>query len=395
MLKNKFFSKSRQEEKISERIKDMPEPNTEGNIIIAIKGEHKYTLMMLSVLKEQLAEYDIGKTPDYNLMYDIMSYMADFPQKFNQPLKNKLITAVINKSPENSQDLENLLAEKRQIVDFNKQVIMALKSIIKGHSILKEEELKIFAKNYLELVEAHISIEQKILFIRVESLLSAEEIAEFDKKDKHDIQHIFEQDIARLFEESYKDVSDEMHKRWEEIEDAASDFALAEFVSLGAIFESIEPLTLSASEISSIVKEFSYNIFIANRKCYKDLFMGNQEQASDYIEKPINTALDCYEEYVSGMSKIGVVLKKAKEQIYEPYESRKEFYSNEDVESVIKDKPAAKPQRSAKAKSEASANKKTPQKKATVKPKASVKAKATAKAKTEAPSKAKNKAATA
>ncbi len=66
-------------------------------------------------------------------MYDIMPYMADFPKKFNQPLKVKLISAVINKSPENSQELENLLAEKRQIANFNKQVGMALKSIIKSN----------------------------------------------------------------------------------------------------------------------------------------------------------------------------------------------------------------------------------------------------------------------
>lgn len=328
MLKTKFFSKTDQEKTVPENIPSLPDNVLDGNIVSAIKGEHKYTLMMISVLKEQLAEYDIGKTPDYNLMYDIMSYMSDFPKKFNQPLKVKLISAVINKSPENSQDLENLLVEKRQITDFNKQVISALKSIIKSHSILKEEELKIFAKNYVELIEAHINIEQKVLFLRIEALLSAEEIAEFDKTDKADVQHIFEQDVTQLFEDKYKDISDEMNKRWEEIEDAANEFALAEFVSLGALFESIEPLALSASEISAIIKDCSYNMFMANSKCYKDLFWNRQEQNTSYLEKPISTALDCYEEYVDGMSKIGIVLKRAKTQIYEPYESRKDFFSN-------------------------------------------------------------------
>lgn len=334
MLKGKLFSRPSVEEVKHDNIPDMPEGTIDANIVSAIKGEHKYTLMMISVLKEQLSEYDIGKTPDYNLMYDVMTYMADFPKKFNQPLKVKLISAVINKSPENSQELENLLAEKRQIADFNKQVVMALKSIIKSHSILKEEELKIFAKNYVELIEAHISIEQKVLFIRIDTLLSKEEIAEFDKSDKPDLQQLFEQDVAQLFEEKYKDISDELNKRWEGIEGAANDFALAEFVSLGAIFESIEPLTLSASEISAIIKECSYNMLIANRKCYKDLILNKQEASSSYLEKPISTALDCYEEYVSSMSKIGIVLKTAKAQIYEPYESRKDFFSmNEEAGS--------------------------------------------------------------
>ena len=88
------------------------QPSAEYNSIIdAIKDEHKYTLMMVSVFREQLAEYDIGKTPDYNLMYDMASYMSDFPKKFNESLKKRLIEAVINKAPENNQELENLLVD--------------------------------------------------------------------------------------------------------------------------------------------------------------------------------------------------------------------------------------------------------------------------------------------
>ena len=368
MLKSKFFNKASNEDVLPKNIPPMPEPPAKANIVSAIQDEHKYTLMMVSVLKEQLAEYDIGKTPDYNLMYDIIMYMSDFPTKFNQPLKVKLITLVINKSPENSQDLENILAEKRQIIDFNKQVLLALKGIIKSHSILKEEELKIFAKNYVELIETHIDIERKVLFTRIETLLTSEDLAEFDKSDKADIQHLFEQDIAQLFEDKYQDISDEMNKRWEEIEDVANEFALAEFVSLGALFESIEPLTLSASEISAIIKECSYNMMMANRKCYKDLFFNQQDQSTSYLEKPISTALNCYEEYVDGMSKIGIVLKRAKTQIYEPYESRKDFFSSiENVDFVDTAKPKAT--KSSTKKEDASTPKKTSSKAASEKTK--------------------------
>jgi len=333
-----FKQSSQIQEKIQDKINDTlqrtqghQEDNTGNsantvNIINAIQDEHKYTLMMVSVLKDQLADYDIGKTPDYNMLFDMMNYMADFPKKFNHSAKAKFINAVINQDPENNNDLENLLAEKKQITDFNKQVIAALKSLIKEHSILKEEELKMFAKNYVELIESHIDTEQKVLFVRAEAAFSADELNHFYNAGKIDIKHLLEQDLPTLFEEGYKDISEEMAKRWEEIEDAANDFALAEFVSLGALFESIEPLSLSATEIGKIIKEFSYNMYLANRECYGDLLFKSQDNKSDYLEKPISTALNCYEEYINGMSKIGEVLKNAKGQVYEPYESRKAFY---------------------------------------------------------------------
>lgn len=302
------------------------EANTnDPQIIVSIKDEHKYTLMLLSVLREQLAEFHVGKTPDYQLMYDIMHYMANFPEKFNHPIKEKLIQLVIDKDPENNTELESLLAEKRQIVDRTKEVIAALKGLLKEETILKEEQLKIFSKNYVELIEAHIETESQLLFSRARNLLSPAEFDKFAAKlHEHD-----DHDLATLVEERYKELSDVLQQRKKEWETAANEFALAEFVSMGAFFESLEPLSIGATEISKIVKEHVQNMYVQNYECYKSLLTTPQEKKSDYIEKPWDCIMTCYKEYVNGINKIGSVLKQTTEQIYEPYESRKEYYSNQ------------------------------------------------------------------
>ena len=312
--------------------KSTEQTTTEPRIILTIKDEHKYTLMLLSVLREQLAEFDIGKSPDYQLMLDIMNYMANFPDKFNHPAKTSLIESIIKKSDGEGTELEDLLAEKRQINDLAHEVIQALKSLLKESTMLKEEQLKIFSKNYVELIEAHIEIESRLLFRQARQYLSADELQEFTDKQ------YFEEDhpLANLVEERYKELSKLLNKRLDDWEGAANELALAEFVGMGAFFESIEPLSIGLGEVSQIIKQHSYNMYQQYFQCYKDLLTQKQETPSDYIKQPIDCMMSCYKEYVAGIGEIGQVLKKTTKQIKEPYEARKPFYK--DSKSAIKKK---------------------------------------------------------
>jgi hemerythrin-like domain-containing protein len=303
------------------------------DILVLVKNEHKYTLMLLSVLREQLAEFDIGKTPDYQLMYDTIRYINDFPEKFNHPNKHALIQAIIDKAPENNEVLESLLAEKRQINPRCKEVIRALKGLLKEESILKEEQLKIFCKNFVELLESHIEIESQLLFTKARTELSNEDLNLFDVKFIDDE----DQALSNIIEERYKELSKVLNTRWDEIEEAANDFALAEFIGMSALFESIEPLSIGIGEISKIIKEFSYKAYIENYNCYKSLF-SKDSTGSDYIEKPTACFRTCYKEYVASLAKISDVVKNTKNQITEPYSSSKEFYNETIKESHKKTK---------------------------------------------------------
>lgn len=317
------MSKSTSQENQSDNSSENQE-HAEAPVILMIKNEHKYTLMLLSVLREQLAEFDIGKTPDYQLMLDVVHYMSSFPERFNHPTKKSLIQAIIDKDPDNNTDLENLLAEKRQIVDLGNEVIQALKSLLKESTILKEEQLKIFSKNYVELIESHIELESRLLFTRARNTLSDDELHDFTDK------LYFEEDhpLSNLVEERYKELSKILSHRLDDWEEAANELALAEFVSMGALFESIEPLSIGIGEISQIIRDYTYRTMMDNYQCYKDLLTHKQDSPKDYIKQPVDQMLAGYRAYVESLGKIGQVLRKTKDQVIEPYAARKPFYQD-------------------------------------------------------------------
>lgn len=297
-----------------------PEATEKCTITGAIQEEHKYTLMMISVLKEQLAEFDIGKTPDYATMSEIIAYMGDFPKKFNHKRKDRLINALVEENVQHSAKLETLLAEREELQELNKETQKSLKTLIRQTSILQETQLKIFCKNFLELAQQHISIEENYVLPQISRLSTAKlkKINQFNSGQ--------EQVIADAIEERYEELTEELNQRWEDIEDVASGFALAELLSASALFESIEPVTLASYEVSNIMKDFGKTVYQHNKDCYGDILKQSQPQKSDYIKKPMACAKDCFNEYKKSLGEITQILKKTKNDIYEPYKMRKNFF---------------------------------------------------------------------
>lgn len=296
---------------------------TEPGIIALIREKQKYTLMMLSVLHEQLAEFDIGKTPDYQLMLEIMGYMSNFPERFNYTVKADFVQKIIDNSPEGNIPLENLLAEQRQVTELAKEVTHALKALLKEQTILREEQLKIFSKNFVEMLESHIDIENRYILDN-KLPLSDEELQYFSEK----LTHSDDQPLAALVEERYKELSKRLSQSLDDWEEAASELAFAEFISMGALFDSIEPLSIGLGEVSQIIKNYSYWLYTENYKCYKELLTQKQDDPKAYIKQPVDCLLNSYREYVNSLNKIGKVLQKTRDQVAEPYEARKSFFSN-------------------------------------------------------------------
>jgi len=186
--------------------------------------------------------------------------------------------------------------------------------LLKEETILKEEQLKIFCKNFVELLESHIETESQLLFSKARTTFSEEALLDFHSSS------ITDEDpaLTTLIEERYLTLSKELNKRWDEFEEAANEFALAEFIGMSKLFESIEPVSIGVSEISKIVKEFSYKLYMENYECYKDL-LTKKHEGKDYIEKPSACFMSCYKEYVKSLQEIKQVIMQRREQISEPY----------------------------------------------------------------------------
>lgn len=300
------------------------EGSPEPAIIASIREEQKYTLILLSVLREQLAEFDIGKTPDYALMLEVMGHASQFPKRFNHKLKSQFIQKIIDCNPEGHIPLENLLAEQMQVVELAKEVISSLKGLLKEQTILREEQLRIFSRNYVELLESHIEIENSYL-LETDLPLNANEVDKFSNKI---LASDDDPSLKALIEDRFNEISEQLNRSLDDLEEAATDFAFSEILNISALIDTIEPLSLGMLEVSKILKDFAYQRYIDNYHCYKELFTEKQESKGDYLKQPIECFIDGYKKYVETIDQVKSVLAHTKEQAAEPYRAHKKKYKS-------------------------------------------------------------------
>ncbi len=296
-----------------------PKPRSKNNaksgepkILVTIHNEHKYMGVLMKILKEQIRNMKQSRDVDYSMMFDIMHYMNNFPDRFHHPREDLILHLMLEKSDELKPVIEQLFEEHILIADKGRKILSDLKSILKEHSETKQARLQAESHDYVRAILEHISLEENVVFKKATQILKPSDWTKISTQSETIEDPIFGQRIEERYKNIYQHLSHQIDK-------AADDFTLLEFIGIAALFESIGPLMSGTEEVSSILKKSCQQIFSTNMACCKSLLKPSTVSRSDYISKPLGCMLDSYDYYVQSLVEIGQVLRKTKKKITEPY----------------------------------------------------------------------------
>lgn len=283
------------------------EDSIEQTILDFLSTEHAFVTQLYGLLHNQLACFDIGKTPNLELMQQTLGFMEDYPNLLNHPIKIHLYREVIEKRGDTLTQLEDMLAEKK-VINLQRQLAKKhLDSLIKQHSMLKEEQFRIFFKDYLEVFHQHLETEYSLLPASIKSTLDEADQTAFHRK----ISDIALKPLTSIDATPYPDLMGQLKldNPMENIDEKAQDLAFQDFVKMSTLIQRLELISEGTVRASAIIKEFSHALFMENFQCYKELLMQTQENKLDYIHKPIRSFKNCYDEYQQSLERIGEVFR--------------------------------------------------------------------------------------
>ena len=296
-----------------------PKPRSKNNatsgepkILVTIHNEHKYMGVLMKILKEQIRNMKQNRDVDYSIMFDIMHYMNNFPDRFHHPREDLILHLMLEKSDELHPVIEQLFEEHILIAAKGRKILSDLKSILKEHSEIKQTRLQAESHDYVRAILEHISLEENVVFKKATLILKPSDWEKISTQSETIEDPIFGKKIEERYKNIYQHLSHQIDK-------AADDFTLLEFIGIAALFESIGPLMSGTEEVSSIFKKSCRQIFSTNMACCKSLLKPSTMSRSDYISKPLICMLDSYDYYVQSLVEIGHVLRKTKMKITEPY----------------------------------------------------------------------------
>jgi hemerythrin-like domain-containing protein len=142
--------------------------------VAAWHQEHEFFERLLALLESELAAFHGGKSPNYGLMLDIVTYLRHYPDRMHHPREDATFDFLLRHDPSLRRQIEHLRAEHHQIAAAGDTLLVTLNEIADG-AMLAREQLETDVRAYLALYRQHLEAEESGVMPRARELLTAKE----------------------------------------------------------------------------------------------------------------------------------------------------------------------------------------------------------------------------
>lgn len=122
--------------------------------------EHAYFKRLLELLHRQVAVFENGQRPNYDLMEDVISYLRTYSDRFHHPREDVAFARLELHCPQLAPTLARLRQEHRVIATAGEKLLGQLESILED-AVLPRTEVEAAAATYIAYYEAHIDHEER------------------------------------------------------------------------------------------------------------------------------------------------------------------------------------------------------------------------------------------
>ena len=178
-----------------------------SNVIAALERDHANIAKLLELLESEILAIDVGKTPDYPLLQDIMSYMTQYPDRFHHPKEEVVFAHLVKRDPGARADVEELLKEHVSIGAAGQEFNRLLHTTVVD-SVDVREQLGTSGFAYIRALREHMLKEERKLFPLTMEVLTKKDWQEIDEEVDAIEDPLFGTEIAEEYQRLYRLITD-------------------------------------------------------------------------------------------------------------------------------------------------------------------------------------------
>jgi len=178
-----------------------------SDAIAALNRDHANMAKLLEVLESEILAIEVGKTPDYPLLQDIMHYMTQYPDRFHHPKENLIFAQVLKREPRARADIARLLREhvSLSLAAQNFEILLCTSHV---DSVKVREGLGKAGFAYIRALRQHMLLEEKKLFPMANAVLTKEDWQLIDDEVDAIEDSLFGDEIADDCQRLYRLITD-------------------------------------------------------------------------------------------------------------------------------------------------------------------------------------------
>jgi len=179
-----------------------------SDTIAALDRDHANVARLLELLESEILAIEVGKTPDYPLLQDIMRYMTQYPDRFHHPKEDLIFVQLLKRDPGARADVDDLLEEHISIGLAGQKFDRLLRTS-SVDSVDLREQLGTSGLGYIRALREHMLKEERKLFPLAKVVLTKEDWQVIDKEVDAIEDPLFGAAIADEYRRLYRLITDQ------------------------------------------------------------------------------------------------------------------------------------------------------------------------------------------
>ena len=216
-----------------------PAPGPEQPLMKALRAEHRHIASVMQLFSDQLQAIEAGDAVDAHVVYEVMDYMATWPDRYHHPREDLIYGRVAELDRKAADDVDTLQRDHDATAKRGQQLLRDIEGWREGE--VKGAVLVKAGREYVGHMYEHMNVEEKVVFPHVESVLTLEDWRELAEDDELRAvsMPVFGPRVQREFRNLARRLRRGVRRRVER-------GVVEEWVGIEALIESLEVLSLAA-----------------------------------------------------------------------------------------------------------------------------------------------------
>jgi len=151
-----------------------------SEVIETLRSDHENLSALLRLFDKQIAVFEEGEHPDYELLSDIVDYCLNYPDLRHHPTEDVVLEKLRAVAPEAAEPVGDLAAHHADLHDLTARLQSALQQILNDAEVDRGAVVAL-AQDFLRHYRNHIESEDTAFFPAAEAALSAADWAEVEE----------------------------------------------------------------------------------------------------------------------------------------------------------------------------------------------------------------------
>lgn len=173
------------------------------NVIQQLHMDHVNIARLLDLMETELDNVASEKEPDYLMLEHALRYMTSYPDCVHHPIEDAVFDVLAEKLPEVQSLVIEVSREHRLLAQKSAQFYDTLKAV-ESEVVVSRTKFVAMGKDYIAMLRAHMSKEERGLLKRAEHSLNSEELEKIKLRVESTRDPLFSEARETEYQELYQ-----------------------------------------------------------------------------------------------------------------------------------------------------------------------------------------------